>query len=260
MHPSHQDARALFDATVDDYARRAERGVHNFSSLIFQRRIDIVDRFLDSVPRDGAVLDFGMGPAVFGPACVARGLRYTGIDISPEMVAHAKTMKLPGAELLVGDLESLASCRGSKDAVMAIGLLDYLEHPGAGIQALAACVKPGGLIALSFRNRRSVPRALRDLSKRAWRALSGSKIDNHGRAFFSDVHEHSFDFQHDLQPELARCGFGHFRVEYFNCSPFFSNFPLPKNLWERWRAVDALVAGPRTSMLCSGGVLVARAD
>jgi SAM-dependent methyltransferase len=257
MIESHINARALFDKTADDYQQRSERCIYNSSSLIFQRRIDIVKEFIDRLPAAANVLDYGMGAAVFGPACVSRGMHYIGLDISPEMVNRAQAMQLLNSEFVVGDLESLRFYRRRMDGVLAIGLLDYLEEPMPGIEALADCVKPNGHIVLSFRNRWSVPRILRDVSKAIVRTFRRSKPDD-TRAFFANVHERPFDFRTELQPKLASLGFDSVEVRYFNCSPVFFNFPVPERLWQRWYRWDRRWSIPAARGMCSGGVLIAR--
>ena len=252
---SHARARRLFDRTAENYQQRSERKRRNFSSLLFQRRIEIVDGFLGRLDAPALVLDYGMGPAVFGPACAHRGLRYLGIDISPEMVERASALNLPNTEYRVGDLDVLDSYRGAADAALAIGLLDYLEDPDAGLDRLAACVRPGGSLIVSFRNRNSVPRLLRDGAKAMLRPFRG---EQRTRALLTHVHEKSFDPVTQLVPALAQLGFTRFETAYFNCSPFFFSFPLPRWLWTAWSKWDAAVASERTRWLCSGGVLAAR--
>jgi SAM-dependent methyltransferase len=204
------------------------------------------------------VLDFGMGPAVFARFCEKRNLSYLGIDISPIMVDRAIALNIKNAEFMVGDLDSLSTFRTSMDAVLAIGLIDYLEHPNRGMELLSECVKPGGYLILSFRNRFSLPRVLRDLAKISGRMLPKRKRDQSDRAFFSDVHERSFDFNLQLRPKLIQLGFDNFEVDYFNCSPFFFNFPIPHWLWQKWHDIDSRLASRRVRQMCSGGVLVAR--
>ena len=196
-----------------------------------------------------------MGPAVFAQRCVDRRLDYVGIDISPVMVQRAQALGLNGVQYLVGDLHTLAEYEGQMDGVLAIGLLDYLEDPLEGIEALSRCVRPGGVMIVSFRNRHSLPRLLRDVARtllRPWRGQSNR------RAFFGLVHERSFDVSSELIPALQRIGYERFDTSYFNCSPFFFDFPMPRWLWRRWRLWDAAVASQSTRYLCSGAVLVAQ--
>jgi SAM-dependent methyltransferase len=258
MYESHYRAKELFDSTADYYQQRSEARVYNFSSLVFQRRINIVERFLNSVTPHGKVLDFGMGPAVFAKFCEKKNFSYIGIDISPAMVERAKALNIKNSEFIAGDLDSLSSFRKSMDVALAIGLIDYLEQPDRGMESLSECVKPGGHLILSFRNRFSLPRILRDLAKIPARMLPKRKRDQSSKAFFSDVHERSFDFYSQLRPKLIQLGFDDFVVDYFNCSPFFFNFPMPRWLWWKWHDLDSRLASRHIHWMCSGGVLMAR--
>ncbi len=252
---SHVRAQQLFDRTADDYQKRVDHTVSSFSSLVFQRRIEIVTRFLDRIPTPGRVLDFGMGPAVFAHASVDRGLHYVGVDISPVMVHRARALNLANAEYVVGDLQVLELYEQQFDGVLAVGLLDYLEDPWTGLSALSSCVKPGGALIVSFRNRRSLPRLLRDVAKSIARPLV--RASSH-RAFLSPVHERSFDVRSELQPALQQLGYDEVQTAYFNCSPFFFNFPIPRGLWQSWHHLDRRLAFERTRWSCSGGVVFAR--
>ena len=112
---THAEAQKLFDKIADDYTARSKTAVYNVSSLSFSRRQDIVTRLMLATPRGGTVLDYGMGPAVFGPPASQNGLRYVGADISPKMVELAKQMNLPNAEFHVGDLNLLDRFQNSAD-------------------------------------------------------------------------------------------------------------------------------------------------
>src|SRR5262245_17105799 len=95
---AHYEAQKFFDHIAEDYRKRSETCVYNVSSLSFRRRQDIVSELLHNTPKGGTVLDYGMGPAVFGPPAAQFGLRYVGVDISPKMVELAKGLNLPNAE------------------------------------------------------------------------------------------------------------------------------------------------------------------
>jgi SAM-dependent methyltransferase len=255
---SHQQAEQFFDDTVDYYVRRSTGAVFNFSSLIFQRRIAIVESLIRrlAVP-GGKALDYGMGPAVFAKCSTASGTHYLGVDVSSEMVERSRQLGLPNTEFVVGDLETLNAHAGQKDLVLAIGLLDYLEDVPHGISQLAACVKPGGHLVLSFRNRFSLPGLMRDASKAILRPFMKGSSGPNAKAFFAKVHEKSLDLDGQLIPHLKSLGFSAFDAQYFNCSPLFFNFPMPKFLWRAWYSVDEAIAHPITRFLCSGGVVAA---
>src|SRR5690242_1416010 len=99
---SHTEAQKFFDQIADDYRRRSEGQVYNVSSLSFSRRQDVVTGLLNLTPEGGTVLDYGMGPAVFGSPAAKRGCRYIGLDISQKMIDLAKAQNIPGAEYHLG--------------------------------------------------------------------------------------------------------------------------------------------------------------
>jgi SAM-dependent methyltransferase len=255
---SHTEAEKFFDQIAQDYRARSEGQVYNVSSLSFARRQDVVSKLLSLTPEGGTVLDYGMGPAVFGPPAVARGLKYIGVDISQKMIDLAVEMNLPRAEYHRGDLSILEQFRGMADTVLLIGLIDYLEDPVEGLRALARCVKPGGRIILSFRNHRSIPRVLRNTCKAVYRAFRRESHEP-GTAFAAPVLERSFVPQRDLIPTLHEEGFQEFEARYLDASPIFWKMPLPKPLWHLWKKADAALSQPFLSGLCASGVLMASA-
>ena len=253
---AHLTAQTFFDRIAADYTARSRTAVCYVSSLSFSRRQDIVTRLMLTTPRGGTVLDYGMGPAVFGPAATQNGLRYVGIDISAKMVELASAMKLPNSEFHVGDLDLLEKFARSADTVLLIGLIDYLEEPDLGLRKLARCVKPGGRLIMSFRNHRSVPRWLRNASKSLWRGLraSGCSADT---AFEAPVLENSFVPSRDFVPLLQTEGFGKVQIEYLDCSPIFFNFRLPRPVWKLWKRADECFSCRALSFMCASGVLMA---
>jgi SAM-dependent methyltransferase len=258
LHLSHAAAKELFDRTADAYAKRAEGRTHDLSSFVFARRRETVLSLLDESGVEGTLLDFGMGPGVFAAHAVERGFHFVGIDISPEMIERAEALELPNTTYVCGDLEALESYRGAADAVLAIGLIDYLEDPDEGLRQLAACLRPGGVLIVSFRNRRSVNAVLRAGAKPVWRKLFGRSRWRAASAFVSAVHERTFAVD-DVRNRLARLGLTDFLVRYHNANPFvFVNVPLGRRVWERWLAADRLVSPRVPRAFCDAGVLRAR--
>lgn len=252
---SHEAAREYFDRTADQYSERAEARTSDLSSLIFARRRETVLELLDESGVRGTLLDFGMGPGVFAPEIVDRGFAFIGVDISPEMVARAGALGLPRATYVVGDLGSLADFRGRADAVLAIGLIDYLEDPVHGLQRLADCLKPGGVLIVSFRNAAALNTLLRRVAKSVWRTFfkrAGWRADS---AFVAEVHEKPFTPAMLEQP-LRELGFGEFAVRYHSANPgLFVSVPLTPGIWRRWRSVDRAVSRRVPRVFCDAGVL-----
>ena len=214
-------------------------------------------KFLPSVENKEKILDFGMGPGVFAKYCAENGFSYLGIDISPKMVELAQSLKLENAKFRVGDIESLIMYQREMDYVLAIGLIDYVDDPIKVIKMLTNCLKKDGHLIISFRNHYSLPRFSRDTIKLIWKKLLKNKVSKSNKAFYTNVHEHSFDFLTQLYPLLIELGFNEFQTEYFNCSPFFFNFPIKPRIWHKWYQLDSKLSGNLTRYFCSGFVVLA---
>ena len=256
-YKSHLKSKEYFDHTAFVYHQRSDGLIYDFSSLIFQRRNNIVKKFLPSVENKEKILDFGMGPGVFAKYCMENGYYYLGIDISPKMVERAKLLKLENAKFRVGDVDSLTKYKGEMDYALAIGLIDYVEDPIKVIKLLNNCLKEDGHLIISFRNRYSFPRFFRDTIKLIWKKILKNKVTKSNKAFFSNVNEHSFDFSTQLLPILRSVGFNSFTIKYFNCSPFFFNFPIKPSIWHKWYKLDSQLSREWMRFLCSGFVVLA---
>ena len=116
-YKSHLKSKEYFDHTAFVYHQRSDGLIYDFSSLIFQRRNNIVKKFLPSVDNKEKILDFGMGPGVFAKICEENGFSYLGIDISPKMVELAQSLKLGNAKFRVGDIQSLTKYQREMDYV-----------------------------------------------------------------------------------------------------------------------------------------------
>lgn len=255
---SHVAAKEYFDRAADDYSNRAEARTFDLSSLIFARRREVVLELLDESGVRGKLLDFGMGPGVFAPAVVARGFDFIGVDISAEMVERARALDLPGTSFVVGDLDALEPFRESVDAVLAIGLIDYLEDPGDGLRRLAGCLKPGGVLIVSFRNRVALNTVLRRIAKAIWLRLFRTSPWRAGSAFVAPVHEKPFSPE-VLEPTLRALGLGAFAVRHHSVNPLlFFSIPLPRSLWSVWRRFDRALSRHAPRVLCDAGVVRAR--
>lgn len=255
---SHAAARELFDRTADTYREHADAVRRDLTALVFARRKEVVLDLLDRSGVSGTLLDFGMGPGVFARDAAARGFDFVGVDISPAMIERAEALEVPGATYVQGDLDALDQFHGEVDAVLAIGLIDYLEDPRDGLRRLADCLKPGGALVVSFRNRRSVNTVLRNAAKTLWRRLFARARWRSQSAFVSTVHEKAFT-PGWLRALLDELGVDVLDVRYHNVTPLlFVNVPLPARLWSAWRRLDRSVAAYAPRMLADAGVVVAR--
>lgn len=94
----------LYDDKAGDWIADRGRTLGRGGSVLNEAAA--LDRFADALPPGGTVLDVGCGSGwPWGAALLDRGLRVTGLDASPRLIAHA-TETLPDGEWIVGDMRT----------------------------------------------------------------------------------------------------------------------------------------------------------
>ena len=103
---------------------------------------------------NGEVLDIGCGPGVMTAEILARGWRWTGIDIAPKMIET--TLERFGADArvkaLVGGVEQIPTESNRFEVVIAMGLVEYLPDDATVVREMARVLKPGGRLFVSLPN------------------------------------------------------------------------------------------------------------
>lgn len=146
------EVRALFDSLALEYVRSRE---HQFS-FVAQKRL-VVGMLAEA---RGRLLEVGCGPAVMTPDLLAMGFQVQGVDVSPEMLRRAR-LRMAGHPLAqrcrfsAGDFEQLAFPDACFDAVLAMGVLEYLPSYGRALRNAARVLKPGGIAVFTLPNRAS---------------------------------------------------------------------------------------------------------
>src|SRR5262245_60793640 len=118
----------------------------------------MLDDYLAAMHLDrlSLVLDVGCGTGVAARRLARLGAftgRIVGIDRSPDLIAaaqqHAAAEGLAGRiEFRVGDAAALGDLKGQFDAAIAHTLVSHVDDPLAVVGEIAACVRPGGSIAI----------------------------------------------------------------------------------------------------------------
>ena len=94
------------------------------------------------------LLDLGCGGGFALLLAARRGATVAGIDATPELIDIARE-RVPGAELVVGDLEeALPFEPESFDVVTAFNSLQYAADPVSVLKQMAHTAKTGGLIGV----------------------------------------------------------------------------------------------------------------
>lgn len=105
------------------------------------------------------ILIAGCGTGLQAIQCASQfsTAKVVGLDLSRPSLAYAARMgqrfSIKNLELVVGDLLDLPGAAGWDDRfhyIECLGVLHHLARPGAGLVALARCLKPGGLIYLGL--------------------------------------------------------------------------------------------------------------
>ncbi len=139
------------------YARQIER-VADPLAFLAEREENYwaVREFARSLPPGADVLDVGTGLGYLAFALARAGFRATGLDLSEEAVARARSRF--GDHYEAGDLfEWKSSRRAGFDAVVMLELIEHVERPREWIEAALELIRPGGALLLSTPDRDSYP-------------------------------------------------------------------------------------------------------
>jgi SAM-dependent methyltransferase len=147
------DAASLFDAAAERYDAAHER---RGEGRLLRSRMAAVLRLLGSGP--GELLDAGMGPGRLAAALTEHGWSVAGVDLSQEMVTRARRRLPARAERFhVAPVERLPFGDASFDAVVATGVIEYVEDPKVALRELARVLRPGGRAVVSCPNAAALP-------------------------------------------------------------------------------------------------------
>lgn len=163
----------LFDSLALEYVRERD------AQPSFQRQKREVLSLLEG--SEGRLLDVGCGPACMEEDLLARGFTVVGVDASMEMLRHGER-RLAGhplrhrCRLEPGDVERLQYPDGSFDAVICMGVLEYLAAYDRAIGEIHRVLRSGGLAVLTVPNRLS-PRHVLDAALRWAKRAVGRATD-----------------------------------------------------------------------------------
>jgi len=113
------------------------------------KRMKISLKLIDPNPGK-RILDVGCGSGKLAIECAKRGAEVYGIDISKSMIELAKRFCKENnvkVKLIVGD--ALKELPKDFDFSVALGVLEYLDHPDVLLSNMLASVKNGGKVIFS---------------------------------------------------------------------------------------------------------------
>lgn len=145
--PAELEVAAIFDGESAHYDHAYDAGL----GYVLRARMATVIGLLGRGP--GEFLDAGMGPGRLCAEMQARGFTAFGVDLSDRMVKLARA-RLPDASerLVQGTLTALPFPPASFDAVVATGVLEYVDRPDEAIREISRVLRPRGRVILSIPN------------------------------------------------------------------------------------------------------------
>jgi len=118
-----------------------------------QRQKALVRSFLPS-PRPGErLLDVGCGTGHWSRFFAEQGFAVVGVDISPEMIAAARSRNAPNCRFEVADACELPFEDASFGVAAAMATLEFVSDARAAVAEMFRCVKPGGSMLVGTLNR-----------------------------------------------------------------------------------------------------------
>lgn len=102
----------------------------------------------------GVVLDVGCGPGITVNHLVGQGCRFYGVDISEEMINECRREfgHLSSTRFSVGRIERTEFPNSFFDAVICMGVVEYLDDDLPAIREMARVLKPGGTLIVTLPN------------------------------------------------------------------------------------------------------------
>ena len=160
-----------------EFSKTYEKEVkHDMNYTAYIRLPELIMKHLQR--RTSRILDLGCGTGLSSPPFFKNGYEVTGIDGSRSMIERAR--KLPYKRLICQNLEKSLRVRDrSFDAVVMVGVMEYLDDPAAVIRQVKKKLVEAGVFGLT------VPQ------KSAWYSESG--LGSY--------------FRKEIEPLMTRLGF-----------------------------------------------------
>jgi SAM-dependent methyltransferase len=206
--PSAEDIDRLFHTlyTSGDVELPELRGYYDFcyDDAPTNPLVQLYGRWLDAVERHhrpGTLLDVGCGTGLFLAVARRRGWQVTGIDASVEATAWARSHF--DLEVRTGQFAEFAGDGRRFDVVTMWDIIEHAREPVELLAVARGALNPGGIVALSTPNRRSIL----DVVAGTLYRLSGGRLTKPLEKFYIDQHFLYFD-PATLAAALGRAGLG----------------------------------------------------
>lgn len=103
----------------------------------------VLQMMREAVARPAVILDAGCGTGDIAAKLMECGHEVWGVDISEPMIRHARN-RCGSDRFRVGDLEHIPFRDNMFDAVVCLGVIEYLESDEQALREIQRVLKPGG--------------------------------------------------------------------------------------------------------------------
>jgi SAM-dependent methyltransferase len=143
IHEQVARVRVWYNLVADAFAHRYD----DRSGWYFERCEE--DLLHDALELDDRrVLDLGTGAGRLLPRLAARARSVTGVDISESLLRRSP--RAPRTAIAQMDALDLGFRDGSFDAVVSLGLFEYVTDLGPFLKEIGRVLRPGGQIAFTY--------------------------------------------------------------------------------------------------------------
>ena len=145
---------------LDDFARRYYLANDIVDHRLENRmQIDSAARLLSELEPGCSVLELGYGDGLLTRALHEAGFGADLLEGSPLLCAHARAIHGPDLQIHQALFEQFSPTR-LYDAVLALHVLEHVDHPVQLLRRISQWVRPGGTILLVVPNRSSIHRRI----------------------------------------------------------------------------------------------------
>jgi SAM-dependent methyltransferase len=225
----HKSVEERFDREAGDWRdvySRTEANPFQYHDKLYRRHY-----VLEMIGTgNGLVLDLGCGAGMFFRDLEKAGFAVVGADFSAEMTALAAESDEGHAGVLRADALALPVRSGAFQALIGVGLLEYLPEDNSPMAEIFRILKPGGIVVVTLRNSRC-------LERRLWRIYTRiGLMERPSQGFYR---EHDVD---EFRSAVLDAGFTSFEYRYCHFYPlpwpFSRAFAKLNNYlahrWEKW--------------------------
>lgn len=150
MTRSKQHVKRVFGGRVTAwaalYSDREARTLEARNLISRQRfALEMVEA---TVPRASKVLDVGCGTGEMAGKLMRRGYEVWGLDLAESMIRYARD-RCASDRFEVGDIEHIPFADNTFDAVVCLGVIEYLDTDEQALREIRRVLKPGGRAVVS---------------------------------------------------------------------------------------------------------------